>query len=238
MNFRFMATVFAVLTAHGLLLWALDHSPQQPHSQTAFPPSVLVNWIATPAPAITPAPISVIQPSAARHTEPTIARPSAAKPVISQATAAVGATVAPREELPPPAAVPSAAPGSQQSISTSTSLGDSQRESDQPAQAWAAGGQAKTTIELPSNNAAYLDNPPPRYTEMSRRLGEQGQVIVVATIGIDGRATQAEVLKSSGYTRLDQSALSAVDQWRFIPGKRNGVPAPMKHQIPITFTLR
>ena len=60
-------------------------------------------------------------------------------------------------------------------------------------------------LELPPSAANYLKNPPPLYPRMSKRLGEQGVVIVRALIGVNGQAEKAEIYKSSGYERLDQA---------------------------------
>ena len=92
-------------------------------------------------------------------------------------------------------------------------------------------------IELPSASARYLNNPPPRYPPLSRRLGEQGKVVLRVRIEVDGTASQAEIHTSSGYARLDQTALQTVLTWRYVPGTRNGVPEAMWFNIPINFVL-
>ena len=37
---------------------------------------------------------------------------------------------------------------------------------------------------------------------------------------------------------LDQEAIKAAKQWRFVPGKRLGQPVPVLVTIELTFTLR
>jgi protein TonB len=96
---------------------------------------------------------------------------------------------------------------------------------------------APARIELPSSDAAYLNNPKPSYPALSRRLGEQGKVVVRVLIGVDGTAQQAEIRASSGYERLDQAALATVRSWRYVPGKRGGVPEAMWFNVPINFVL-
>ncbi|WP_143890193.1 energy transducer TonB, partial [Tepidimonas alkaliphilus] len=92
-------------------------------------------------------------------------------------------------------------------------------------------------IELPSASAAYLNNPPPAYPALSRRLGEQGRVVLRVRIEPDGTASAAEIRTSSGYERLDKAALEAVLRWRYVPGKRDGVPEAMWFLVPIQFVL-
>lgn len=72
---------------------------------------------------------------------------------------------------------------------------------------------------------------------MSRRLGEQGKVVVRVFIGVDGKASQAEIRTSSGYDRLDQAALRTVQEWTYVPGKVNGEPKAMWFNVPINFVL-
>ena len=92
-------------------------------------------------------------------------------------------------------------------------------------------------VQLPSSTADYLNNPAPAYPPLSRRLGEQGRVVVRVLIGTDGTASQAEIRSSSGFERLDQAALQTVLKWRYVPGKRAGVPEAMWFNVPINFVL-
>jgi protein TonB len=96
---------------------------------------------------------------------------------------------------------------------------------------------APARIELPSSDAAYLNNPKPGYPAISKRMGEQGKVVLRVLIGTDGLPQKVEINKSSGYDRLDRQAQEAVMRWRFVPGKRNGVPEAMWNLVPINFVL-
>jgi len=57
-------------------------------------------------------------------------------------------------------------------------------------------------------------------------------------IGADGKPQRAELVTSSGYPRLDKAAYDAVMSWRYVPGKRNGVPEAMPFNVPINWTLK
>lgn len=92
-------------------------------------------------------------------------------------------------------------------------------------------------IELPGTGADYLDNPRPAYPPLSRRLGEQGQVLLRVWVEADGRPGQIEIRRSSGFERLDRAALQAVQRWRFVPGKRAGLPEAMWAEVPLQFVL-
>ena len=96
---------------------------------------------------------------------------------------------------------------------------------------------APPRIELPSSDAEYLQNPKPSYPSLSKRLGEQGTVLIQVLIGVDGNAQKGEIKKSSGFDRLDQAALTTVLKWRYVPGKRAGVVEAMWFTVPIAFAL-
>lgn len=91
---------------------------------------------------------------------------------------------------------------------------------------------------LPSSNADYLNNPAPAYPAISRRLGEQGKVVIRVLIDKDGTPQQGDIGQSSGYARLDQAALRAVMDWRYVPGRRDGTVQDMWFNVPIHFALQ
>jgi protein TonB len=97
--------------------------------------------------------------------------------------------------------------------------------------------QAAPKVELPSSDADYLHNPKPPYPPLSKRLGEQGKVVVRTLIGADGVPQKAEIKQSSGFERLDQSALATALRWRYVPGKRAGVAEAMWFNVPFSFVL-
>lgn len=92
-------------------------------------------------------------------------------------------------------------------------------------------------VQLPSSNAEYLKNPKPPYPALSARLGETGQVVYKVWIGADGKAQRAELVTSSGSSRLDQAAYETVMRWRYVPGKRNGIAQTMPFNVPISWEL-
>lgn len=96
---------------------------------------------------------------------------------------------------------------------------------------------AVPALTLPSSEAQVLNNPKPLYPKLSRRLNEQGQVVIRVYVGTDGSAQQGEVKSSSGYDRLDQEALRTVLRWRFVPGQRLGTPEAMWFNVPVNFVL-
>ena len=90
---------------------------------------------------------------------------------------------------------------------------------------------------MPSTDASHLNNPQPAYPSVSRRLGETGKVMLRVLINAEGKPEKVEVAKSSGFERLDRSAVDAVSRWKFRPGTRDGVPTAMTYLQPINFDL-
>lgn len=85
----------------------------------------------------------------------------------------------------------------------------------------------------------YESNPTPTYPVRARELGQQGTVILLLLINVDGYVDKAKVSKSSGYTLLDKSALITVERkWQFIPGTLNGKPVASWVRVPVKFNIR
>ncbi len=83
----------------------------------------------------------------------------------------------------------------------------------------------------------YGQNRPPFYPHRAREQGWQGTILLKVLVLKTGAVGTAEVIHSSGFSVLDQSALQAVKEWKFIPGQKDGQTTDMWVQIPITFRL-
>ncbi len=86
-------------------------------------------------------------------------------------------------------------------------------------------------------DADYLRNPAPPYPPQSRRIGEEGKVVLRVRVSADGNAQDVEIKTSSGSNRLDESARKTVRQWKFVPAKRGGVAVESWVLVPIVFKL-
>ena len=76
---------------------------------------------------------------------------------------------------------------------------------------------------------------PPVYPAIAQQARVEGIVIIEAVVGVDGRVTEARVLRSKPL--LDEAALAAVRQWEFTPTTLNGVPVPVIMTVTVNFTL-
>ena len=203
----------AVVAAHAALLWLALHGLSTPPlsgpSEHLMLASVVAEIPNMPATRPAPAPTQLTQRPHAQALPQTTAVPTAPSPVA--ATAAAESTPSANT------ATASPAPPSAQAPSVRTA--------------------SPAAVVLPSSDADYLNNPAPVYPRMSRRMGEQGTVLVRVLISADGRAEQAEIRISSGYARLDEAALDTVKRWRYVPGKRAGTAEAMWFNVPVRFVL-
>lgn len=79
----------------------------------------------------------------------------------------------------------------------------------------------------------------PHYTAEAMRAKVQGLVWIECVVMPDGSVGDVKVLRSlDPVFGLDQEAVKAARQWRFVPGTRQGEPVPVIVTIELTFTLR
>jgi TonB family protein len=80
---------------------------------------------------------------------------------------------------------------------------------------------------------------PVRYPPEALRQQIQGTVILRCVVEPDGTVSTAVVVRSiDGRYGLDEEAVKAVKQWRFEPGRRNGVVVRVATPVSVTFTFR
>lgn len=87
------------------------------------------------------------------------------------------------------------------------------------------------------SSVEYLRQPVPRYPPQSRKLREQGLVVLRVLIDEHGVASRIEVESSSGHVRLDHAAREAVARAAFRPYVEDGLPRRALVLIPIEFSL-
>ncbi len=93
---------------------------------------------------------------------------------------------------------------------------------------------ANTELAYPDYNL----NPKPNYPRAARKRGYEGEVKLKVFVLENGKVGEVVVVRPSGHEILDQSALEAVKNWTFIPGKENGKEISSWVTVPITFQLK
>jgi periplasmic protein TonB len=78
----------------------------------------------------------------------------------------------------------------------------------------------------------------PIYPASAIRAGHEGTVLLSLEVLDHGRVGEVRLLQSSGYVKLDESALREARKWRFIPGRRDGRAVTLWKQVPVTFELK
>lgn len=96
---------------------------------------------------------------------------------------------------------------------------------------------AKSADTDPTFDAAYLNNEAPYYPQSAKNRGIQGQVLLEVAVKTDGTALNIRIIQSSGSSILDEAALDAVRNWKFVPAQRNGQIVQANVIVPIEFKL-
>jgi protein TonB len=82
-----------------------------------------------------------------------------------------------------------------------------------------------------------ISGPTPQYTEIARRAGIEGLVIVQAIVDRNGNVTNVKIIKPLPMG-LDESAADAVSQWKFEPATLNGKPVDVYYNLTVNFRLQ
>ena len=90
----------------------------------------------------------------------------------------------------------------------------------------------------PKFDADYLDNPPPVYPQLSKRLGEFGSVMLMVFVDVNGNPGQIDIQTSSRFDRLDHAGIDAVRRWRFVPAKQGDKAVAAWVLVLIVFSLK
>jgi protein TonB len=100
-----------------------------------------------------------------------------------------------------------------------------------------AAAPGPVAVTPPVFNADYLENPSPAYPPLSRRMREQGRVMLRVLVNAKGTADDVQIRTSSGISRLDEAAQETVRRWKFVPAKRGTEAVSAWVLIPISFRL-
>jgi len=81
-----------------------------------------------------------------------------------------------------------------------------------------------------------ISAPDPEYTEEARRAKTQGTCILGLIVDTAGRPRDIRVVRGLGYG-LDAKAIAAVQQWRFHPSMKDGMPVDVQIRVEVAFRL-
>jgi protein TonB len=121
--------------------------------------------------------------------------------------------------MPPPVLGSAPAPAAPQSAPA---------KSANTAQAGLNGGQVQP--------ARLISRTDPEYPQIAKQSGAQGEVVLTARIGVDGKVKDVKV--ESGPPFLRNAAIMAVKKWIYRPTILNGKPIEAETRISLNFVAR
>ncbi len=214
-----------VLLLHVWLLTVLMKPEEQITEAKPLVMEVSMIAISAPKPAVEPPKPAPPPPPPPQKKQPTPIKPKT-KPVVKKPAPVV------RQEVPDFAPFEPTTPPPQNTQSTASS-----------ATASSSNNKATETNNAPvfteaNFRANYAHNPKPHYPAIARSRGWQGKVLLRVKVSPQGLSDSVAVEQSSGHEILDESAVEAVQKWRFIPAKRGDTPVASSVIVPIDFKLR
>ena len=69
------------------------------------------------------------------------------------------------------------------------------------------------------------------------RAHEQGTVLVMAQVDVNGRVSDARIVERSGSSILDRAAPNEVRRWKFSPALHDGQPIVASVEVPVSYRL-
>jgi protein TonB len=90
---------------------------------------------------------------------------------------------------------------------------------------------------IPAAGVQFLVAPAPVHSRVSVRMRESGKALIRVFIHEAGMPRHVQLAASTGFSRLDESALAAVRAARFKPYLENGVAVAVWASFPIEFEL-
>ncbi|MBN8799609.1 MAG: TonB family protein, partial [Stenotrophomonas nitritireducens] len=96
--------------------------------------------------------------------------------------------------------------------------------------------RARVGVELadaPARTPGFADMPPPRYPPSMNT----GEVVLKVDVAADGTATGVVVDRSSGHADLDEAAMDAARQWKFVPAYKDGKAVAGQVRVPVRFAM-
>jgi protein TonB len=200
----------AIAAAHLLLFYAIHSGLLQRVAQVTLPAAMLVSFVAAP---VAPPP----RPAA----PPTLA-PSVLPPALSAPLPLIQIAPVDNALSAAPAAATPAAPSDKAPIVTAATS------------APAAPPPGPRTI---SAGVDYLQPPQLVYPALSKRLGEQGRVVLRVLVNDRGQPEQVQVQTSSGFARLDEAGRQAVLRALFKPQLQDGHAVSVFVIVPLNFQM-
>lgn len=202
-----------VLAMHAVLFYGACNGVMSRMVDAALPNAVLISFVAPPPPPKAPPPAAPKVVPLVQLPPPVL--PSVPVPVLQIAPQPHTITV-----------TQSSTPAEPRPVQVATV--------NTPAAPVAAAASAPKTI---TSGVEYIQAPLPVYPPMSRRMGEQGRVMLRILVNEKGMPDQVLVQTSSGSARLDEAGRQAALRAQFKPHMEDGHAIAVYVIVPLNFQL-
>jgi len=110
-----------------------------------------------------------------------------------------------------------------------------------PAKATRHVTKSRTMIAVTTNplerQVALASRPQLAYPSQALRAGEQGTVLVLAQVDVNGQVSDTRVVRRSGSNILDHAASNEVRRWKFAPALHDGHAVVASVEVPVNYRL-
>ena len=96
---------------------------------------------------------------------------------------------------------------------------------------------SQSVVEPENRDVVLLGDPKPSYPRQALREHEEGTVLVLAQVDVQGHVSDARVIQHSGSFALDRAAANEVRSWQFEPALHDGKPVIASVQVPVSYRL-
>ena len=211
---RNLVIATSVVVFHVAVLWAMQNGLLRRAAEIVVPAEILTRIIEIEPPKVAPPPPPPPKPAPKVPKLQPPPKPVAIRePVPTPAPNAPTGVVEPQPPAPPIPAPPAPTPP--------------------------APPAPPRLVEVTQGETEYIRPPRVVYPTLSRRNGETGVVIIGVYYNAQGIARRAEIIKSSGFERLDRAAREAVMASQVTPFRRAGINEDTQFLLkaPINFVL-
>ena len=206
-----------IVAAHALLIYGIYSGMLHRAAKIALPAEVFVSFIATPMPEPTPA---RAPPAQVQDLPP----PSILQPLTVVSIAPLQNAIS----APAPAATVGESPAAVAAAPAGPAAAPLEPQAP-PA--------ASAAPRIVTSGVEYVKAPQPEYPPLSKRMGEQGKVVLRVLVNEQGLPAEVVVQTSSGYARLDEAGRQAALRALFKPYREDGRPVAVFVIVPLNFQL-
>lgn len=208
-SWRRFLPMAGIVLAHAALFYALQNGLIS-HVVKVIPEEVVMTFVQPEKP-VTPPPAKIVEKPVSLK-QPEIHLPVIPTPVVNTPVTPHSITAVVNDAPPPP-------------------------KTEAPAVVSATPTPPAPATPKSVSAVEYLRPPRPEYPSLSRRMGEEGKVVMRVLVNDKGQAEKIEVHQSSGFPRLDDAARVAIMRAVFKPYHEDGKALAMIATATIHFSL-